>query len=71
VTPYAARSSHNNEIGAEEVLETRAGLHQVEQVQEGLWLEEMELGLVHPDVIVHLERDEQIQHGRFTAPVEI
>ena len=59
-----------SEVGEEEVLETRAGLHEVEEVAEGLRLAEMELGFVRPDVIVDLERDEQIEHDRFTAPVE-
>ena len=35
------------------------GLHEVEQVAEGLRLAEMELGLVYPDVIVHIERNEK------------
>ena len=29
----------------------------------------MKLGLVHPDVIVHLERDEKIEQDCFTTPV--
>ena len=49
-----------SEVGTEEVFEKRAGLHQVEQVPEGLGLTEMELGFVCADVIVHLECDEQI-----------
>ena len=53
-------------VGVEDVLETRTGLHEVEKVLEGLRLGEMTLGLVCPEVIMH----EQIQHGRFTTPVE-
>ena len=54
------------EVGVEDVLETRTGLHEVEKVLEGLGLGEMTLGLVCPDVIVH----EKIQHARFTTQVE-
>ena len=45
-------------VGAEEVLETRTGLHEVEQVMEGLRLAAIKLILVGPDVIVNPERDE-------------
>ncbi len=62
--------AHGSEVGTEEILETRAGLHEVEQITEGLRLAEVELTLVCPDVIVHLERDEQIQHDGLAAPVE-
>jgi len=58
-----------SEIGAEEVLETGAGLHEVEEVAEGLGLAEVQFRLVRKDVVVHLERDEVIQHCRFAAPV--
>ena len=57
------------EIGAEEVLEARAGLHEVEEVAEGLGLAEVQFRLVRKDVVVHLERDEVVQHRRFAAPV--
>ena len=47
-------------VGAEEVFETRAGLHEVEVVAEDLRLAKIQIELVCPDVTVHLERDEQI-----------
>jgi hypothetical protein len=50
--------THGTEVGKEEILETRARLHEVEEVSKGLWLAEMELTLIRPDVIVHFERDE-------------
>jgi len=57
-------------VGAEEVLETSAGLHEVEEVTEGLRLPEMQLRLIRKDVVVHLECDEQIQYDRLAAPVQ-
>ncbi len=59
-----------SEVGVEEVLEAGAGLHEVEEVAEGLGLAEVQLGLVRPDVIVHLERDEVVQHDRLAAAVQ-
>jgi hypothetical protein len=63
--------TQRSEVGAEEVPERRGGQHQVEQVPEGLWPAGMMLGLIRRNVIMHLdEHDEQIQHDRYTAPVE-
>src|SRR6266576_5806711 len=62
--------TYGSEVGAEEILETRAGLHEVEEVPEGLWLAEVELRLICPDVIVHFEGDEVIQHDGLAASVE-
>jgi hypothetical protein len=59
-----------SEVGVEEVLNSCAGLGEVEEVTEGLRLTEVQLGLVRPDVVVHLERDEEIQHGGLAAVVE-
>ena len=60
-----------SEVGAEEILETRAGLHEVEEVSEGLWLAEVEPTLIRPDVIVYFERDEVIEHHGLAASVEL
>lgn len=46
------------EVGVKEVLEPSARLREVEEVAEGLRLAEVQLGLVCPDVVVDLERDE-------------
>ena len=46
------------EVGAEEILEAGAGLHEVEEVAECLGLAEVQLAFVSKDVVVHLERDE-------------
>jgi len=35
-------------------------LHEVEEFSESLWLAEVELTLIRPDVIVHFESDEEI-----------
>ena len=58
-----------SEIGAEEVLEARAGLHEVEEVAKSLGLAEVQFRLVRKHVIVHLERDEVVEHRRLAAPV--
>ena len=54
----------------EEILETSAGLREVEEVTEGLRLAEVQLGLIRPDVVVHLERDEEVEHGGFATFVQ-
>ena len=59
-----------SEISVEEVLEACTGLHEVEKVTEGLRLAEVQLGLVCPDVIVHLECDEVVQHGGLATSVQ-
>ena len=59
-----------SEVGAEEILETCAGLHEVEEVSEGLWLAEVELRLICPNVIVYFECDEEIQYGGLAASVQ-
>jgi len=59
-----------SEVGMEEVLEAGAGLHQVKEVAEGLGLAEVQLGLVRPNVIVYLERDEEVQHDCLAAAVQ-
>ena len=61
--------THGSEVGAEEIFETCTGLHEVEEVSEGLWLAKVELTLIRPDVIVHFERDEVIQHHGLAASV--
>lgn len=62
--------THGSEVGEEEVLETGAGLHEVKEVSEGLWLAEVELTLIRPDIIVHFECDEMIQHDGLAASVD-
>ena len=62
------RSKVSAEAG-EKVLETRAGALSGRTCPGRPLLGEMKLGLVHPDVIVHLERDEKIEQDCFTAPV--
>jgi hypothetical protein len=59
-----------SEVGVEEILETCAGLGEVEEVTEGLRLTEVQLGLVRPDIVMHLERDEEVQHGGLAAVVQ-
>src|SRR6266849_10807156 len=56
--------------GAEEILEMGPGLHEVEEISEGLWLAKVELTLIRPVVIVHFEHNEEIQHDGFMALVE-
>ena len=62
--------THGSEVSAEEILETCAGLHEVEEVSEGLRLAEVELTLICPDVIVHFERDEVVEYHGLAASVE-
>jgi len=62
--------TYGSEVGKEEILETGTRLHKVEEVSEGLWLAEVELRLIGKDVIVHFERDEQIQHDSLAASVD-
>ena len=52
--------THGSEVGAEEIFKTGTGLHEIEEVSKGLWLTEVKLGLIRPDVIVHFEGDEVI-----------
>jgi hypothetical protein len=62
--------THGSKVGTEEIFKTRAGLHEVEEVSEGLWLAKVKLTLIRPDVIVYFERDEVIQHHGLAASVE-
>ena len=56
-------------VRAHEVLHAGARLHKIEEVAEALVALEVQLRLVRPDVLAHLEGDEEIEVRDFLAAV--
>ena len=53
----------------DEVFKACARLEEVEEVLEALLALEVQLRVVRPDVLAHLERDEEVEHAHLALRV--
>ena len=56
-------------IDVDEVLEACAGLEEVEEVLEALLALEVQFRVVCPDVLAHLEHDEEVEHAHLALRI--